>query len=467
MFLPVVLLIYYFLIKIKKYQSSQVWLVVSSLFFYGYWQEVYLLLIVGSLIVNYLLGRVIVSSENTTKKALTTIAVLFNISLLAYFKYTNFIVDNINYAFDASIDIENIVLPLAISFFTFQQIAYIVDCYKSESKEYSILQYSLFITFFPQLVAGPIVHHKEMMPQFNHLNLSFNAKNFYVGVAIFSIGLFKKVVIADTFAIFADAGFDGRIELDVFSAWVTSLSYTFQLYFDFSGYCDMAMGLALLFNIKLPINFDSPYKSRNIQEFWRRWHITLGRFLRDYIYIPLGGSRRSNVSTMFNLFLTFLIGGIWHGASWMFIIWGAMHGLALVCHRLWSQSKLVMSPYLAWFITFMFINISWVFFRATDIKTASEILSNMFILDLDSLFNPTLYTAWIGSLPDIVSFQNLSYFILLTAFFATFALVLLAPNGLSLVVKNRVSPIMVSILFTISIIFITSSKKSTFLYFNF
>jgi len=281
--------------------------------------------------------------------------------------------------FGAKIGLFHITLPLAISFFTFQQIAYLIDSYRKETKEYDFLNYALFVTFFPQLIAGPIVHHKEMMPQFaSKWNLIKNYKNIALGIFIFSIGLFKKVVIADTFAQWSNHGFDVAKSLNLYEAWATSLSYTFQLYFDFSGYTDMAIGAALLFNIKIPINFNSPYKATSIQDFWRRWHITLSRFLRDYIYIPLGGNRKGKFKTYNNLMVTFLIGGIWHGAGWMFVIWGLLHGMALVIQKIWNEMGFKMHMFLAWFITFNFLNITWVFFRAKEWNDALKVLKGMF-----------------------------------------------------------------------------------------
>jgi len=322
------------------------------------------------------LGR---ESAKINKKALLTIGIAGNIALLGYFKYTDFMIDNLNYwIFTENIPNLNLVLPLAISFFTFQQIAYLVDSYRNECREYDFLSYALFVSFFPQLIAGPIVHHKEMMPQFaSKWNLVKNYRNIALGIFIFSIGLFKKVVIADTFAVWATNGFDKAEVLTFFEAWATSLSYTFQLYFDFSGYTDMAIGAALLFNIRLPINFNSPYKATDIQDFWRRWHITLSRFLRDYVYIPLGGNRVGRTRNYTNLFAVFLIGGLWHGASWMFVIWGAMHGVAIVIHRIWSELGFKMWRWLAWLITFNFINATWVFFRAKDLDSAEKVLGGM------------------------------------------------------------------------------------------
>lgn len=466
-FLPLVVLVYYGLISRGKQQTSQFWLVLASLYFYSYWEQKYLLLIILSLLVNFLLGKIIYSLDKTRGKRITFLGITLNVLLLGYFKYSNFFVDNLNYIIKTSINLENIVLPLAISFFTFQQIAYLVDCYKKDSREYNFLQYSLFVTFFPQLIAGPIVHHKEMMPQFSITNSRFNSRNFYIGLSLFSIGLFKKTVIADTFAIYANAGFDGEIALDFYSAWISSLSYTFQLYFDFSGYCDMAMGLALLFNIKLPINFNSPYKSSNIQEFWRRWHITLGRFLRDYIYIPLGGNKGKKYTTLFNLFFTFLIGGIWHGASWMFIIWGAMHGLALVFHRVWNELGFKLNRSCGWLITFMFVNITWVFFRASDIDVAFDMLSHMFSFDMDTMLYPTFYFAWLGTFPDIIGFSFAGYAIPFAVIVIFLVVVTKTKNAYELVIDNSLNVFLVSVLYFFSLVFMMSSIESTFLYFNF
>jgi D-alanyl-lipoteichoic acid acyltransferase DltB (MBOAT superfamily) len=330
---------------------------------------------------NYVVGNSLNkrSQRKVNAKTVVTIGIIANLSLLGYFKYADFFIENFNVISGANIQPLNLLLPLAISFFTFQQIAYLVDSYKGLTKEYDFLNYALFVTFFPQLIAGPIVHHKEMMPQFaSTYNLVKKYRNIALGLFIFSIGLFKKVVIADTFAVWAINGFDKTEVLRLFEAWVTSLSYTFQLYFDFSGYTDMAIGAALLFNIKLPINFNSPYKATDIQDFWRRWHITLSRFLRDYIYIPLGGNRKGDFRTYNNLLITFLLGGLWHGAAWTFVFWGFLHGFALLIYRLWQKINFKLNSIIAWFITFNFINISWIFFRAKEWEDAMKVLSGMF-----------------------------------------------------------------------------------------
>jgi D-alanyl-lipoteichoic acid acyltransferase DltB (MBOAT superfamily) len=384
LFLPIMFFGYFYLTSRRLIIGSKVWLVLGSLFFYSYWNVLYLPLILASMLVNYAIGSSMPKFDKArrgkrpTRKQMLIAGILFNIGLLGYFKYTDFFLENFNGLFGASIPLPHIALPLAISFFTFQQIAYLVDSYRNEAKEYDLLNYAVFVTFFPQLIAGPIVHHKEMMPQFSSKwNMVKNYRNIALGLFIFSIGLFKKVVIADTFAQWATQGFDHAPVLNLFEAWATSLSYTFQLYFDFSGYTDMAIGAALLFNIRLPINFNSPYKARSIQDFWRRWHITLSRFLRDYVYVPLGGNRSGRYRTYGNLFATFLIGGLWHGASWMFVIWGALHGVAMIIHRIWQALGFRLWGWLAWLVTFNFINVTWVFFRAESMDDALKVLRGM------------------------------------------------------------------------------------------
>lgn len=383
-FLPVTFFVYFWLNKKRLTQASKAWMIFTSLFFYSWWNIIYLPLILASILFNFTIGSTITkintlqASTKISSKKILAFGIISNLLLLGYFKYMDFFITNINILSSTHWDLMNIVLPLGISFFTFTQIAYLVDAYRGEVKEMDYLNYTLFVTFFPHLLAGPILHHKEMMPQFDSLKSKvINYRNISAGIFLFSIGLFKKVVIADTFAQWANAGFETTQALNLFEAWATSLSYTFQLYFDFSGYTDMALAVALMFNIKLPINFNSPYKALNIQDFWRRWHITLSRFLRDYIYIPLGGNRNGELHTYSNLFTVFLIGGLWHGASWMFIAWGALHGIAIVLHRAWQQVGLKMNTLLAWFITFNFINITWIFFRAKNWSQANNILNGM------------------------------------------------------------------------------------------
>ena len=377
-FLPITFFLYFYLNKNKFTKLATGLLAFASLFFYSWWNLIYLPLILISILINYFISGLLLKSRQKNK-VLLIIGIVFNLSLLGYFKYSDFFIQNINLVFNNNYSLLQLTVPLAISFFTFQQVAFLVDSFKGYVKKNNFLNYIIFVTFFPQLIAGPIVHHKEMMPQFSeNLNKSINYKNIYLGVFIFSIGFFKKVVIADGFSIWASNGFDVLEQLSLIEAWVTSLSYTFQLYFDFSGYTDMAIGAALLFNIFLPINFNSPYKSINIKDFWTRWHITLSRFLRDYIYIPLGGNKNGNYKMYSNILVTFLIGGLWHGAAWTFIFWGFLHAIAIIIHRVWITTGISLNKAFAWFLTFNFINISWIFFRAEKWEDALKILKGMF-----------------------------------------------------------------------------------------
>ncbi|MCT4533923.1 MBOAT family O-acyltransferase [Halodesulfovibrio sp.] len=378
-FLPITLLCYFLLGKLPQYIYAKIWLITTSLFFYGYWNVSYLPIIIISILVNYVLATAV--SHN---KISSTIGLLYgislNVSLLAYYKYANFIFDTYTTFFNTSYSLNVIELPLAISFFTFQQIAYQVDIRRGVIKNNNFIDYCLFVLFFPQLIAGPIVHHTNMLPQFkNPASRLFKLENVTAGISLFTIGLFKKIVVADTFGAWASSGYAGSATASFLEAWLAILSYTLQIYFDFSGYSDMAIGAALCFNIMLPINFFSPYKALSIQDFWRRWHITLSTWLKDYLYIPLGGNRISSTRTYLNLFVTFLLGGLWHGAGWTFIFWGFLHGSALCVHRIWTRLTLYKLPKsVAWVITFLFIALAWVTFRAPTITVAFDIYSAAF-----------------------------------------------------------------------------------------
>jgi D-alanyl-lipoteichoic acid acyltransferase DltB (MBOAT superfamily) len=396
-FLPITITVYFLLSKNKKYIKQQIpilWLVLASLFFYGWWNPFNLPLFIISMLVNYGLGHILGNSleSKSHKKIAFIIGLIFNLSAVGYFKYANFFIDNINQITGSKIDIATIVLPLAISFFTFQQIAYLVDAYRGETKEYSLLKYSFFVCFFPQLIAGPIVHHKEILPQFDRPNAyHFQQETLAIGLTIFMAGLFKKVIFADRIAEYANLAFNAAsqgIELSFSEAWVGSLSYTLQLYFDFSGYSDMAIGAAYMFGIGLPLNFNSPYKAISIVDFWRRWHITLSNFLRDYLYIPLGGNRKGELRRYGNLLITMLLGGLWHGAGWTYVFWGGLHGCYLVINHLYISARKSLGHDLkqdgwflrgmGWLATFIAVVISWVFFRADSFTTALNVLRSMF-----------------------------------------------------------------------------------------
>lgn len=480
-FLPIVLIVYFILNKIRLIVAAKIWLVASSLFFYSWWNKSYLPLLLISLLINFAIGSAL-GKENSKvrKKTILVVGILFNIGFLGYFKYSDFFLSNINSIFATNYALLKLALPLAISFFTFEQIIYLVDSYRGETKNYSLLDYSLFVTFFPKLIAGPIVYHNEIIPQFKSKETKdINWRNISMGIFIFSIGLFKKVAIADTFSIWATQGFDHAVILTFFEGWVTSLSYTFQLYFDFSGYCDMAIGIALMFNIKLLMNFNSPYKSLDIQDFWRRWHITLGRFLTHYIYIPLGGNRTGIIRTYINILIIFLISGFWHGAGWTFIFWGFLHGAASCINRLWRTHGFKMNKIVAWFITFNFVNFAWVFFRATSFESAIKVLKSMCGLNgfaLPSGIIPSGILTRIQFLKkygvDFLNQNNMAYgrdtiiYILIG-----FIIILISRNSIQLTERFKPTLInagFVSIILLFGFIYIYAlQNQSAFLYFNF
>lgn len=363
-------------------KAATVWLLISSLFFYGYWKISYLPLLIISTIGNYYFGEYIKSSQPGSRQAkiLLWSGICFNLGILGYYKYAGFFVSSLNQIFQANLTVPTILLPLAISFYSFTQIAYLVDAYQGETKDYKydLVSYSLFVVFFPQLIAGPILRHDELIPQLKQLRkFVFSNKNMAMGIALFTLGLAKKVLIADNISPWVAAVFNNASNVSFMEAWVGALSYTFQLYFDFSGYSDMAISLGWMFNFNLPINFNSPYKAVSIIDFWRRWHITLSNFLRDYLYIPLGGSRRGEVRRYANLLMTMLLGGLWHGAGWNYIIWGGMQGIYLMINHGWRKFGIKLPGLFGWVITFLAVIFSWVVFRATNINDAVAILQAM------------------------------------------------------------------------------------------
>ncbi len=347
-------------------RAAQALVIVLSLFFYATWKIDYLWLLLASIIFNFSFGYLIHNSKGLNQKLILGFSIATNLTALGYYKYTNFAVDSFNYIAGTHLVVEKIVLPLAISFFTFQQIAWLVDQYRNEAPKCSFVAYSSAVTFFPHLIAGPIVHYHDLLPQFQRNNaFRASAEQILNGLYLISFGVFKKIVIADTLAPYVTQFFDKTDVLNAYQAWLAMFGYTMQLYFDFSGYCDIAIGSALLLGITLPLNFDLPYKSRNIQEFWQRWHITLGDFFARYLYIPLGGSRKGKIRTLLNLFTIMFLSGIWHGAGVGFIIWGVLHGVAMVIHRTGKFIGIKALPKkLAVFITFIFVSLAWIPFRA-------------------------------------------------------------------------------------------------------
>jgi len=488
-FLPITWGLYFWLNHKRLILAGKVVLVFASLFFYAYWNIHYLPLILISILFNYGVGTALAhrypdksnqqieSNKKDRRKILLGLGISVNLLLLGYYKYSHFFISNLNTHFATTYTLPTIILPLAISFFTFTQIVYLVDSYRGQTAKYDLLNYSLFVTFFPHLIAGPIVHHQQIMPQFySRWTLSWRTSNVLRGLLIFSIGFFKKVVIADTFAIYSDAGFDGNGPVDFCAAWATSLSYTFQLYFDFSGYCDMAMGAALLFNIWLPINFNSPYRALSIQDFWRRWHITLSHFLRDYLYIPMGGNRHSKYRTYITLFITFVLGGLWHGASWMFVLWGTLHGIGLVIHRIWQQLHLPLPKALAWLLTFAFVNVTWVFFRAKTASDALRILHGM--VDIQSIYEPLigstpiLHISWSGWLGDaLLRLFPASLVSQLPIYVAiAFGFILIFQKNSLAIIQGYMTTSKVllgALLFSIALLASLMQTSSVFLYFNF
>jgi D-alanyl-lipoteichoic acid acyltransferase DltB (MBOAT superfamily) len=434
-FLPLTLVGYRLLRQLGCDRLATIWLTLLSLGFYGWWNPPYLLLLLGSIATNYTIGCAIrrAPPESRSRRRLTYLGIGLNLALIGYYKYANFFLDTIDHAFGVTLQMEPIVLPLAISFFTFQQIAYLIDVDRGHAPPYTPISYTLFVTFFPQLIAGPIVHHQEIMPQFERAvtapphtapttthhtadpaaTSNPTSHHLAVGLTIFTLGLVKKIWIADPIATISSPLFDaastGHV-LTIVEAWSATLFYTFQLYFDFSGYSDMAIGAARLFGIILPLNFNSPYKATSISDFWRRWHITLSNFLRDYLYIPLGGNRSGN--PFLNLWITMLLGGLWHGAGWTFVVWGGLHGIYLGVNRAWrlgyeawrdrsrpvprSSHGLAAMIWqrsglgLAWCITFLAVSLSWVIFRSDSLATAGSILKSNFRLNGNTLGEPVL-----------------------------------------------------------------------------
>ncbi len=409
MFLPVCVLLYATLTHYRKYTYALSWLVASSLFFYGWWNPPYLFLLLLSIVVNFIIGTVLrVRAKHQLNNNLILISgVTLNLLFIGYFKYAYFFISNLNQFVTEPIPFDPIILPLGISFFTFQKIAFLVDASRGEIKEFRFLDYCLFVTFFPQLIAGPIVQHKQIIPQVqSHNKLKVSPKYLSIGMTLFFIGLFKKVAIADSIAVYANAAFNGAasgITLSFWEAWAGAFAYALQLYFDFSGYSDMAIGLGYLFGIKLPFNFNSPYKATSIIDFWHRWHMTLSAFLRDYLYIPLGGNRNGKVRRHVNLMLTMLLGGLWHGANWTFVCWGAMHGLFLMINHLWrfaiksfewlSIFNHRAMKYVLQGLTLLAVIVAWVPFRADNIKIAKNMLVSMFSLSGITLPNSILSSA--------------------------------------------------------------------------
>ena len=382
LFLPLTVLAFYLARRIAGHDASLAVLLGASLIFYSWWDIRFLPLLLVSIVMNYAIARAI---RRASGPHWTAIGISLNLGLLAVFKYADFLVENLNQAAGLAIPLPGLPLPLAISFFTFQQIAFLVDTARRTTDPSRADRYALFVAFFPQLIAGPIVHHRTMAPQLADPARGARAlENLSIGLSIFTLGLAKKVLIADNAAPYANAAFDAAAAgepVGLWLAWSGALAYAVQIYFDFSGYSEMALGLGRMFGFQLPVNFNAPYRARSITDFWRRWHITLSHFLRDYLYIPLGGNRAGQVRALINLLIVMLLGGLWHGAAWTFVVWGGLHGLALIWCRLidrWRPAGLFPTlPWLSILITFLFVTLTWVFFRAEDFNAAWTMLAGM------------------------------------------------------------------------------------------
>lgn len=477
-FLPCTFFVYFGLCKIKQFVYAKIWLVLASLFFYAYWDWVYVPLLIGSILFNYGISYLIIKEdEHKRKKIFFLLGLIGNIALLSYFKYMDFFITNFNTLFNTHVDLLGIIIPLGISFFTITQIAYLVDCYEKIAVDRSFINYSLFVTYFPHLLAGPILHHKDMMKQFSDESRGvINYENIVKGLFYFFIGLFKKVVIADQFGVWANIGYDQLSDgnlLNLFEAWATVYAYAFQLYFDFSGYCDMALGASLMFNINIPINFNSPFKATGIIDFWRRWHITLTNFITAYIYTSMLRSFGSITffKAMVCVLISFLIAGLWHGAGWNFVIYGLLHGIGLVVNHYWQKKvKIKFSKVLAWFITFHYVILTWIFFRAENLEVAKRMFEST--VGEGGIVLPKLLEGHMSRFEGVdygnifVNLQINFWHILFFLF--AFIVCLFFKNSHEILVKNVDNKRWLFFLLVVAIYSLANVNKATqFLYFNF
>jgi alginate O-acetyltransferase complex protein AlgI len=482
-YLPIVLIIFFLLAKFRQVRLASFCLFIASLCFYADWDVHYLPLMLISIAINFAIGKQIEVTESKSKQAklLLIIGIVINIGLLGYYKYANFFLSSIDAVLGTDWHIDNLILPLGISFYTFTQTAYLIDAYQGKTKDVKQdwISYGLFVTYFPHLIAGPILHYQDMMPQFYRLkNFVFSHKNLANGIVLFCIGLAKKVLIADNISPWVAPVFSHASEVSFLESWVGAISYTLQLYFDFSGYSDMAVGLSLMFNINLPINFNSPYKATSISDFWRRWHITLSNFLRDYLYIPLGGNRQGQTRQYINLLATMLLGGLWHGAGWTYIAWGGLHGIYLCVNHRWRKFKIPMPKFWGWLLTFLAVVVSWVLFRAATFGDAVAILKaaiglNGVIIPGSPLGKLSLLTVFgiqvkpwsnLPYIPEVFGNQVFCFLILI-------ALVLCAtflPNSQQILKQYKPNWIWaISIGLVTSLCLLSLNRVSEFLYFQF
>lgn len=494
LFLPITLLGWYFINYLKKYELAKLYLAGMSLWFYAYFNISYLPIIVVSILVNYLLSFCISKFDYNKekfkfnyKKIFMLLGLLINLGVLFYFKYYDFFLENLNVILQKDFNLRHIVLPLGISFFTFQQLSFVIDRCTGKAEHYSFINYLTFVTFFPQLIAGPIVLYKEMIPQFeNQSNRCFNWDNFSDGIVLFVIGLSKKILLADVLALVVGYGFAQTFGLDTIATIFVILCYTFEIYFDFSGYCDMAMGIGKMFNIALPVNFNSPYKACNVKDLWNRWHITLSRFFITYVYIPLGGSRKGKVRTLINILIIFTLSGLWHGAAWTYVAWGAMQGLLVVWDNLYivgikgmdykEPCKLYLPKWIGWLFTFLFFYLSLIFFRSESMLGAFQMFKNIFsftntgrIFDVASRLSiPEFYAIEEAIKVIVPMFSKYLYIVLLVLYNVMCFFIISRKNAMEIAKEKKYS---VSFAICLSVLFVwcvvSLSQVSTFLYFNF
>lgn len=477
LFFPLTLLGYFGLNHMKLYKPALAFLVGMSLWFYGYNNVSYLLILVISILINYCLVTLMSRFQEKGKRKFFLFAgILFNIGILFYFKYYDFFVGNANAALSLNLPLLHLVLPLGISFYTFQQLSYVIDSYRNECEKYSFLEYAAYVSYFPQLIAGPIVYHSELIPQFRDTsNRKPDFRNLSRGLYTFTLGLAKKVLLADTLSKVVTAGYGNIPNLNTFSAAMVMVCYSLQIYFDFSGYCDMACGMACMMNLSLPINFNSPYKARSVSEFWDRWHMTLTRFFTRYIYIPLGGSRKGRMRTCLNVMIVFLVSGLWHGANWTFILWGLIHGLITVAEKVLNLSAVKIPKLVKTLVTFIVVTLAWSLFRAPSITDAALLWKQLICGGFGPLHQPiadAFQDLTEVSLLCRMGFENLSNtypWLMLTAFVLVLLIGCFTMKNVQEKAKNMkfstLRLLAVVLLMTWSVL--SLSEISEFLYFNF
>lgn len=390
LFLPLVLTGYYGLCYIKQEKMSLVYLIGMSMWFYGYNSIHYLCMLIISILMNYMIVEIMSHmTHKVFRRCMLAAGLIWNLGVLFYFKYYDFFIENVNAVWKTDFTMLHLMLPLGISFYTFQQLSYVIDSYRQESEKYSLLEYAAYVSFFPQLIAGPIVYHDEFIPEIRKPeNRKIRYENLSKGIYAFALGLAKKVLIADTFSPIVTIGYGAVNELNTPSALLVMVCYSLQIYFDFSGYCDMAYGIGYMFNVKLPENFNSPYKADSITDFWDRWHMTLTRFFTKYIYIPLGGSRRGEIRRYVNIMVVFLVSGLWHGANWTFIVWGALNGVCNVLDKLFGKAYRMIPKWIRIGINFIFATFAWSLFRADSIETARQLWHQLVTGGWGSIYTP-------------------------------------------------------------------------------